>query len=194
MAIAGPQASTRDQLVLAAVVAVASKGPDRVTIRDVADEAGVTTGTVHYHFDDKANLLEQTLLHVSTRIRDRTFPALRETSGREATVARLVEAMLPASESEFRDWQIWLAAWAEASRSATMRVVIRERMQQWDVLLSDVIRQHHPELDAQQVSDRCIAINATLDGLIVAAVARFEPGGQTSDLRHVGIQLLGQLL
>lgn len=193
MGVVGSQASTRDQLMLAAVVAVANKGPDKVTIRDVADEAGVTTGTVHYHFDDKANLLEQTLRHVSDRIRDRTSRAVLGASDRQTTVERLVDSMLAANEEELHDWQIWLAAWAEASRSPAMRAVIRERMQQWDLLLGQVVRLYQPELDEQQVDDRCTAINAALDGIIIAAMTRFERD-RTEQLRQIGIELVGAFL
>lgn len=51
--MARPKATgRREELLDAALVALAERGITGLRIRDVADQAGVSTGTVHYHFND----------------------------------------------------------------------------------------------------------------------------------------------
>lgn len=50
-------AGRREELLDAALVALADRGVTGLRIRDVADQAGVSTGTVHYHFNDISELI-----------------------------------------------------------------------------------------------------------------------------------------
>jgi AcrR family transcriptional regulator len=56
-------ANTRERILLAARRVLADEGLDRFTTRRVADLAGVSHGMVHYHFDDKRDLLLALLVH-----------------------------------------------------------------------------------------------------------------------------------
>jgi AcrR family transcriptional regulator len=72
----------RDQIVRAAVSAIASRGIVDLRIRDIAEAAGVSTGTVHYHFSD----LDGLLLSIHEMAVDRFV------SGRREMLAPLVDA------------------------------------------------------------------------------------------------------
>src|SRR5438067_1787126 len=54
----------RDQIVRAAVRLVRERGVQGFTTADVADEAGVSRGILHYHFDSKDEIVHEALLLV----------------------------------------------------------------------------------------------------------------------------------
>ena len=56
-------ARTRDRILAAARGVLAERGPDGFTTRRVAERAGISHGMVHYHFDDKRDLVLALLMH-----------------------------------------------------------------------------------------------------------------------------------
>lgn len=56
----------RENLILAAAKLFNEKGYDRTTVREVADDVGITSGTIFYHFESKASLLEGVIQHGMT--------------------------------------------------------------------------------------------------------------------------------
>ncbi|BFH17714.1 TetR/AcrR family transcriptional regulator [Paenibacillus melissococcoides] len=59
--MAKPNIVSRDMLLQAARTCIAERGPERTTLRAVAEQAGVTQGTVFYHFRTKDQLLMEVL-------------------------------------------------------------------------------------------------------------------------------------
>jgi AcrR family transcriptional regulator len=76
------QTARRAQLMTSALDAIRDRGVASLRIRDVAEAAGVSTGTVHYYFDD----LDQLLFEVHTAACDRFY------DDRMAAVADLDDA------------------------------------------------------------------------------------------------------
>jgi AcrR family transcriptional regulator len=72
----------REQILRAAVSAVAARGIADLRIRDVAEAAKVSTGTVHYHFTD----IDELLLAIHEVAVDRFV------SGRREVITSLVDA------------------------------------------------------------------------------------------------------
>lgn len=52
------------------------RGYDDTTIRRIAEEAGVSVGTTHYHFPSKNHLVQELYLDVQQRHRDAALPQL----------------------------------------------------------------------------------------------------------------------
>lgn len=61
------QAAARAAIVDATLTAISTHGVSTLRVRDVADVAGVSTGTVHYYFDDFDTLLLEVHRQSSTR-------------------------------------------------------------------------------------------------------------------------------
>lgn len=59
--MAKPNIVSRDMLLQAARTCIADRGPERTTLRAVAEQAGVTQGTVFYHFRTKEQMLLEAL-------------------------------------------------------------------------------------------------------------------------------------
>jgi AcrR family transcriptional regulator len=56
-----PHSERRDQLLAIAARLIASRGYAATTVRDIADEAGILSGSLYHHFASKEAILEEIL-------------------------------------------------------------------------------------------------------------------------------------
>jgi AcrR family transcriptional regulator len=73
-----PLAERRAQLIDAALRVAAQAGVEAVTVRAVAQEAGVSLGTVHYCFQDKDELLDAMGHSIAVRASEQISDAVRQ--------------------------------------------------------------------------------------------------------------------
>jgi AcrR family transcriptional regulator len=66
----------RDRILSATAARLLAVGAAKVNMQDVADEAGVSKGLIHYHFDSKDTLLARTVEWLSAQIERRERAAL----------------------------------------------------------------------------------------------------------------------
>jgi AcrR family transcriptional regulator len=84
------QDAARESIMSAALVAIRDRGLDGLRVRDVADIAGVSSGTVHYYFTDFAGLLNEVYQRASERFfRDRMEVVTALADAREKLSAML---------------------------------------------------------------------------------------------------------
>lgn len=105
----------RVQLIEATIAVLAIKGYARVTMSDVAQQAGLSHGLVNFHFQSKELLLSETLTYLSEEYVQNWRQALAEA---EQTPAAQLEALIRA---DFRPelctpqrLAAWCAFWGEA--------------------------------------------------------------------------------
>jgi AcrR family transcriptional regulator len=80
----------RERLLDAAVVAMAETGPSALRVIDVAQAAGVSSGTVHYHFNDIAGVF----LGVVARAFDQMYDQRLALIERESSVPRRLALLI----------------------------------------------------------------------------------------------------
>jgi AcrR family transcriptional regulator len=74
---------SRREVLDAALRLFSRQGYRATTVRDIADEAGVSTGNVYHHFPDKEAIFRTLLDEFATLTRSRRYPFMRAlTSGR----------------------------------------------------------------------------------------------------------------
>ncbi|MEE2676964.1 MAG: TetR family transcriptional regulator [Myxococcota bacterium] len=88
----GQPGEGREALLKAAQDLMAEKGLPRVTVREVADRAGVQPALVNYYFGGKEGLLRAVVAHVASRTLERATRALAQ----EGTAEERLRAMLRA--------------------------------------------------------------------------------------------------
>src|SRR5579871_654476 len=89
------EAERRAQVLRAARDCIVALGYERVTVRDVASAAGVSTGTVVHYFGDKDSVLQAALLDEVQSTGLALRAALAGAHSAWARLERLVEASLP---------------------------------------------------------------------------------------------------
>ncbi len=161
----------RREIFEAATRIVAEKGLHKATIREIADAAKVSTGTVQYYFKSKDNLLIETLTFVSERIQVRAHRAMTGKDSPEERLLAVMTALLPKGPERRRDWQVWFLAWSQATQSRSLRDQINTRMSSWNQLVISILSDwpggpHDDDALRQCARD----LNAMLNGLSVDLV------------------------
>src|SRR5262245_22991264 len=123
----------REAIVDAALTVMLRRGMAATTVRDVAAEMGTSSGLIHHYFASMDELLAAAFERAAGEGLDATAEAIR---GVDGPVEQLVAFFATYVRAE-QDWafQLWLDAWAEASR----RPVIRETSQRLNVAWQQIL-------------------------------------------------------
>jgi AcrR family transcriptional regulator len=119
-------AGTRARILSAAVACLGEGGIDDVRIARVAERAGISTASVHYHFDTRESLLAAAIEHSFEVAGDvRTSTKYGSGSALER-LRRKVEASLPLDARRRREWELWVELWLRAVREPELRATSAE--------------------------------------------------------------------
>ncbi|WP_369031179.1 MULTISPECIES: TetR/AcrR family transcriptional regulator [Streptomyces] len=108
-----PTEVRRRLIVEAAVPLIAERGYAAVGVRDVAAAAGVSVGTVTYHFGSVQEILSEAMvLHI-----ERYYAALNEAADRASSGAEALRLLVDAlfTEDTDRHWRMWFDYWNAGS-------------------------------------------------------------------------------
>ncbi|WP_106398127.1 TetR/AcrR family transcriptional regulator [Actinocorallia populi] len=86
----GPASERRDHLVRLAAELFAKKGFQATTVREIADEAGILSGSLYHHFDSKESIVDEILSNFFTELMAANRAAIEEDGGPEKVLAALV--------------------------------------------------------------------------------------------------------
>lgn len=121
--MASPSDDRKSSILAAALRVIIDVGLTDMTIALVAEQAGVSTALVHYHFSSKDDLILAAVLAASTVDKARQQQVA---AGRGTATARLDELLcgsLPADDDD-ADWLLWIEAWSETRRDPDIRAVM----------------------------------------------------------------------
>ncbi len=154
----------------AAVAVLLRQGMAATTVRDVAEEMGTSSGLIHHYFASMDDLLAAAFEQAADRDLRATRNAMAERAG---AVHRLRVFFTTYARAE-QDWafQLWLDAWAEASRRPSVRETSQRLNVAWQRLLMDTIRGGVDQgvLDCADPAGAAWRILSLLDGLALQTV------------------------
>lgn len=114
----------RQELTDAAARLIARAGLGAATLRDVAAEAGLTTGALTHYFADKRELLHSTFVASLQHRRARRPDDWPDDP--HATLRAALAAALPMEEDTRRHWMVTVAFCAEANGDAALAATQRD--------------------------------------------------------------------
>src|ERR671932_2146641 len=79
-----PRAGAAERILRATARTIVATGAVALTMSDVAEEAGVSKGLIHYHFHDKETLLARLVEWMTRNLVAREAAALAESEPRQA--------------------------------------------------------------------------------------------------------------
>ncbi|HOM88221.1 MAG TPA: TetR/AcrR family transcriptional regulator [Spirochaetota bacterium] len=162
----------RLQLTAAAYNVVSKKGYYNFTIKDIADEAGMSAGLVHYYFKNKQDLLLNLLRQINTNIR---LALQNDLANIEDPVDKLSVFILRACNliiEEKNYFYVLLDFWTQLNHNERMRKAIQKLYQSyrkvcWDILNEGIIQGKINQID---VSYTATMIVSMVQGLIIQYV------------------------
>ena len=161
----------RQELTDAAARLIARSGLGAATLRDVAAEAGLTTGALTHYFADKRELLHRTFvasLQLRIAQRDDDLP-----EDPQAALRAALSRALPTDEGTRRHWMVSVAFCSEAAGDAELADTQRNAYREYRAHVARLVgRCTNTSSDARlEVAEQLIA---AVDGIALQAL--FDPG------------------
>jgi AcrR family transcriptional regulator len=163
------KADRREEILAAATRCFLARGYDRTTMREIATEAGVSTGAIYVYFHTKAEILDATCLERSARERTELREALAHLPpGVDPLTAGLSVVLQPylaatAAERQERE-RLSLMMLYEATREPAFAASMREICGSWRSLTEAILREEQSagriaaDLDLDALADVLMAL------------------------------------
>ena len=190
----------KEQILSAAALVVDRRGFERATMRNVASVAGVSTGLVNHYFDNREDLLSQTLVFVS----ERNLSRIRDAVSRGAVDADRLRALVRSSiavESKGLDVgsRVWISALSYALQSPEIEGVIRDRRLLYQSMIRTILR---PIVDPKNTNTAALEtlsaeVDAYLHGIsiyIATGEQNFDPTAIEDRFLHIVNDAARQLI
>lgn len=135
------EAERREQILAATREVVAEKGFRAMRVADVAKRSGASSGTVHYYFETKRDLMHAAFewnFHASQARRDPLIAS--ETDPRDRLRAFLY-SYLPVDEVVIESWHMWIELWTAALHDPELRKLNETVYGEWRHTVAGIIRE-----------------------------------------------------
>lgn len=106
-----------EELIAATITALHEKGYAAVTMADIAAKAGSSVASISYYFGSKERLLEATMRHLLTQLRDAMRDGYREAKTPRERLLAVVEANFDDRLFTAAQCNVWIQFWANAPYS-----------------------------------------------------------------------------
>jgi AcrR family transcriptional regulator len=162
----------REIFAAAALRVIMRDGIAGLTVREVAKEAGYTTGALTHYFHSKDQLLIEASEHSATLVRAQMERAERSSPALEA-IRRVVAFALPLTTERRGFWRIWLGYWERSSYDDEVARVMRLRYAEWRGRLAALLARAQEEGDVAghvDVRQAAEALATLIDGIGVQVV------------------------
>lgn len=157
-----------EEILEAACRAIVERGFADTRIVDIAEAAGTSTGTIHYYFDSKQEVLVAALRSASNRL----FARLEIAPGPSATarLGRLLDLSIPYPRPQARrdEYVLWIEMWTLVLRRPDHLPALEDLSVRWRAFFYDVVSlgaatgEFTPVAAVDVVAERLIAL---VDGL-----------------------------
>ena len=158
----------REEVMRATLEAITEIGYRHVRIADVAERAGVSTGTIHYYFESKEDVLDAAFRFAVSSSRRRSEDALAGITDPWDRLVALVDAHLPDADGR-TEWLVWLQLWSEAAIRPRLQTLNEESYGPWVERVEVIVRDGQAGGAFRSVDARGFALRflAMMDGLVI---------------------------
>jgi AcrR family transcriptional regulator len=159
-----------ERILDALIELLATRGPDALSIRNVASAAGVSVGAVQHHFGTKEKLLQAAMLTVEERFASRISDRLRDDPSPESRLRAFCVEIAGLETDDTTEVVVWTAF---AARAAVDDSIRQHHVSSWrhtEDVLRALIDAAYPQATADS-ADSAALLLAVLDGIAVSRAA-----------------------
>ncbi len=181
----------RQAILEAAWRLVAERGYHQVRVQDIARVCGTSTGTVHYHFPGKDDVLRAALHYSVDRAFERQADHLRTIEDARKRLLALIEMQLPIGGQVRDEWSIWLQFWAEAALDPSLRPLHNQFYARWMDTVVRAVRRGQRQSIFRDVDPQTFArhLTAATDGAAIQVMTG-APGMTVDVMRQVLVGII----
>jgi len=186
-ASAAAKPGTRRMILEMAWRLIAKFGYRNVRISDIAAACGTSTGTIHYYFATKDDVLNESLQYNAKLSFDRQIAELDAIDDALQRLKRLVDLQFPAVGLPRDEWSVCLQIWNEAPLNTAVRSLHLDSYNHWYRMVAMTIRlgQEQGVFREQDPDDVAIRLAALINGLGVRVFTEIPGSSTLSARRHI---------
>ncbi|MDV6271179.1 TetR/AcrR family transcriptional regulator [Rhodococcus globerulus] len=162
---------------------IATQGFHSVRIADIASASNVSTGTVHYYFPTRDDVLTAALQHYAERMFVRVQKRLAASHSDPAEQIRyLINSQLPLDPTVSNEWSVWVQFWNEAMLVPNLRPAHNALYERWKTLVRSVVTnaQTNGVITVRDASMVATQFTALVDGTAIQLLTGAP--GMTADI------------
>ena len=170
-------AERRALIVEAARAVIVREGLGATRLRDIAAEAGVSVGTVTYHFESVAEILNEVVVLETARFYAAVIEAVDAEPDAVHGVRMLVEPLFQDTDATDEHWRLWSDYWTAVARKPAVAAEYVDRIRVWEACLTRTLRRgaETGALAVDDASELALKLAAYSDG-VATQLAQKAPG------------------
>lgn len=159
----------RPQIMAATRRVMVQRGVAMLRVADVAREAGVSPGIVHYYFESKDDLIRETFEDNFASSLERRAALWKQELPADEKLDRLLRSYVPLDDATRESWHVWLELWVGALQDEKLRQLNDTAYGEWRRLIGDVIDEGVEQrvFVAEGLEAKIDQLLAMIDGLAV---------------------------
>ncbi|WP_248784477.1 TetR/AcrR family transcriptional regulator [Actinoalloteichus caeruleus] len=176
----------RRRLVLeAALPLIGERGLAGIGIRDIARAAGVSVGTVTYHFHSVREILSEAIALEIEQYYDPVLAEARRSRSAVEGLRGLVEAAF--TEDTARHWRLWFDYWSAGRHDDAFADRQSGRYDRWHAQILELIRRGvaEGEFGCPDPEESAVHLVALIDGLALQRLRQAPPLSAERARRHL---------
>ena len=181
------QATKKLQIIEAGTRLVVQKGIDKTSLSDIADEAGISKGSLYYYYASKNELIfDITEAHIN-QISDNLFTIIEESQGRaswEELLKLLFERIL---EADTRGRLHLYLVQQALNDNDDLKERFRKKYQEWKSMITEGFAKLEPKITNHRVLSSLII--AALDGFLIQSLLGVETITGDEFVRHLDLKI-----
>jgi AcrR family transcriptional regulator len=156
----------RLQILRAATDVICERGFDDTRIAQIAERAGVSGGTIIYHFQTLDRLLVEALKHAEAAFYSAAEHIVANRDTPKERLRSLVEWVLsPADHNNRQLATLWIDTWSQATRHPEVAATRAAQDERWRSLIASVAAS--PGIAPRDLERFAVGFGALLDGLMI---------------------------
>lgn len=140
MARPSVEAERREQILAATREVVAEKGFRAMRVADVAKRSGASTGTVHYYFETKRDLMHAAFEWNFHASQARRTPLVESHDDPRDRLRAFLDSYLPVDDVVVESWYMWIELWTAALHDEELRELNENVYGEWRRTVAGIIR------------------------------------------------------
>ncbi|HOR93449.1 MAG TPA: TetR/AcrR family transcriptional regulator [Spirochaetota bacterium] len=186
----------RNQLTHAAYKVVSRKGYYNFTVRDIAKEAGLSTGLVHYYFKNKDDLLVSVLRVMNENLRSYLAKALEQIEDPKEKIIIFMDEAFHLVEREKEYFHVLIDFWTQINHNERMRKANIKLYQSYRAECAKIIQEGidknvFKDVDVQYTATMIVAF---VQGLIIQYIIDNEAFDYTEYSKKMKSQIVDNLM
>jgi len=165
----------REEVLEATWELITEVGYGRVRVADIAERVGMSTGTIHYYFETKEDVLDAAFRFAVADSRWRSERAVADLNDPWERLEAVIETHLPTRKGR-TEWMIWLQLWGEASVRPRLRSLNASAYGRWIDLVEAIVRdgQERGVFRSVDPRDFVVRLLTMMDGLVIQVLMGSE--------------------